>query len=596
MNTRTAVASFIGVALLTPLALLARQNILKNGSMEYGEGPSALDPQVAADWTEFGINVERSPTVNLVPPGAGHALKAFGDATSNAAGATQEIRDITPGMSVTASVQLYTPNFDKLRGSGQAGLLFAFLNQFGGTIQPTYEVYPLDASSPADTWIPAVIGPLTAPPGTAKVRITCRLRWNVGDIGGAAYWDDAQVLVNSDPNNRVSNGDFETMGHSEGQSPVGIDDWVGFNDQEKSNDVAKDGLASLKVGTREAYSGLWQNMKALQAGDHLYLKGFVWNPASDPLTGSAAAGLKLEFAPNAQVPPPVETLSFDANSPANTWTLVELSNVVVPAGVTTARVVCILAADAQTTGTVYFDAAYAEHSDAPGVNQLLNWSFEDGPGGANGIDYWTEFGSDVSTTRLSCFAVPPLHGDCTARSGGTAVTGIYQEFPVVENQTVTFRAYLYTPSSDRLGGTGKAGVKIEWRFGNVPPWVDIGGPNNTIFAGAPTNQWLPLYIDYTMPPGSSAMTRFVCIVAKGTALTGKVYFDACEAVVLNRFDGSDYDGDDDEDLHDAAQFQLRYTGSGGPLPWNGMVFDSDDDGDIDLGDFTFFAPRMTGVQ
>jgi hypothetical protein len=35
--------------------------------MEFGEGAGAIDPQVADQWTEFGINVERSPTVNYYP-------------------------------------------------------------------------------------------------------------------------------------------------------------------------------------------------------------------------------------------------------------------------------------------------------------------------------------------------------------------------------------------------------------------------------------------------------------------------------------------------------------------------------------------------
>jgi len=66
----------------------------------------------------------------------------------------------------------------------------------------------------------------------------------------------------------------------------------------------------------------------------------------------------------------------------------------------------------------------------------------------------------------------------------------------------------------------------------------------------------------------------VDIIEKGTALSGRVYFDAGEAVVLNKFDGADADADDDEDLHDFAQMQIAYTGSGGPMKWNGIVFDS----------------------
>ena len=98
-----------------------------------------------------------------------------------------------------------------------------------------------------------------------------------------------------------------------------------------------------------------------------------------------------------------------------------------------------------------------------------------------------------------------------------------------------------------------------------------------------------------MPFGSSAIGRFTNIIEKGTAMTGSVYIDSCEAVVLNRFDGSDVDGDDDEDVHDFTWFQRSYTGAvAGALPWNGIVFDSDDDDDVDWTDWGFFEPRMNG--
>jgi hypothetical protein len=84
-------------------------------------------------------------------------------------------------------------------------------------------------------------------------------------------------------------------------------------------------------------------------------------------------------------------------------------------------------------------------------------------------------------------------------------------------------------------------------------------------------------------------------MARESATTGKAYFDACEAVVLNRFDGSDVDGDDDQDLRDFGWFQQCFTGAGaGVLPYNGLVFDSDDDDDVDLTDYGYFEPRMLG--
>lgn len=294
------------------------------------------------------------------------------------------------------------------------------------------------------------------------------------------------------------------------------------------------------------------------------------------------------------MPPPEENLAFDETANPNEWTLVELATTVPPEA-TIARVVCIYTGNQETTGTVHFDWAGAERGSAPGTNQLLNASFELGPGGMNGLTDWTEFSSSVSEAQKSCFEVPAYDGICTARATGEDVAGLYQEITVTPEESLLISAYLYTPDYEQLTGTGRAGIKIEWAVGGVPEDVDIGGADNTIDPGAPQDTWIPLTIDYTMPSGSSALTQFTNLIERGTAMTGTVYMDSCEAVVLNRFDGSDVDGDDDQDNHDIAWFQRCYTGAGaGGLPFNGIVFDSDDDEDIDWTDWEFFGPRITG--
>ena len=582
------------VSLVLPVGALARDGIVKNGSMESGPGVGGTDPQVAAEWTEFGINVERSGAYNIVPEGDGHALKAFGDGDSSSVGALQEVLNISPGDSVTASVQLFSPTNDKLRGSGEAGLVLEFLNLFGGTIS-TEQAYELDVDSPSDTWIPVVLGPYTAPSGTTKVRVTCRLRWTPGDVLGAAYWDDAQLTVDGGAN-LLLNGDFETAGVGSGQSSTGIDEWLGFNDQEKSDDVAEHGSYSLKLGIREPYSGLYQEMDVLNAGDNIFMLAWAWNPSEDPLVANSRVGIKLEFAANGETPPAEENLPFDESANADEWTLVELSTVV-PDEATIARIVCIYLADQSTTGEVHFDMATAERGGAPGVNQLSNPSFESGPGGVNGITDWTEFRtSGMSEAQKSCFEVPCYDGICSMRATGETVAGIFQEIDVVPGETLDLSAFLYTPSSNQLtGAAGLAGIKVEWALGSIPDPVDIGGSGNTIDASAPTDTWIPLVIDYTMPAGTSAIGRFVNLIEKGSAQSGTIYIDSCEAVVLNRFDGANVDRDDDQDMHDFTWFQHCYTGAGvGSLPFNGIVFDSDDDDDIDLVDWHYFAPRITG--
>lgn len=136
------------------------------------------------------------------------------------------------------------------------------------------------------------------------------------------------------------------------------------------------------------------------------------------------------------------------------------------------------------------------------MNQLLNESFELGPGGMNGLTDWTEFSSDVSEAQKSCFEVPAYDGICTARATGEDVAGLYQEITVTPEGSLYISAYLYTPDYEQLTGPGRAGVKVEWAVGGVPEDVDIGGADNTIDPGAPQDVWIPLTIDYVMPTGT----------------------------------------------------------------------------------------------
>ena len=582
----------IGIVLvLTPSLLTARQNVVLNGSMELGDGPSAFDPQVADKWTEYGKNQERSGQYNLFPVAGAYSFKAFGDDLTGLqqVGGYQEVSGVSAGQSVTASVWVYTAADDKLSGTGEAGLRLAFLNLFGGIISGhTQEVYVLNASSAADTWIQATVT-YTAPTGTTKVRMYCDMKWN-GAISGACWWDDARVAISTDlpGTNRILNGDFEVMGRSPGQSPMGLTDWAGFNDQEKSSDVAFHGAASLKLGTREAYSGLYQNVGNTRDGDHIVLIARARIPSVGGLTDpSAKVGIKLEFDPAGGLAPPEENLPFDENATTNAWTQVQYSTTV-PAGILKAKIVMINF-HSNAPGTIYFDAANANQGAS---NLLLNASFESGAGGIP--DNWTQFvTADSSYAEHDCpFDPEAKDGTCLVKTHGTQTAGVSQEVNVAPGQPLNISAWLYMPSAEKLSPPGKAGIKVEW-IANVPPDIDICEQAGSCIDSTFTKDvWIPLKIEFTMPAGSEALTRFTNIIAKGTATSGKAYIDGCEMVITNRFNGADSDADDDEDLFDFAGFQQCYNP--GAVGWPCLVFDSDDNGNVDTVDYQYFGARLTG--
>ena len=584
------VAMILGVAVVVlPAVLLARQNVARNGSMESGLGQGGPNPMIAAHWTEFGDNVERSAEANHTV-GGGHALKAFGDPLNNLAGAYQEIA-ANPGDNVSATAWLYTRSTDKLTGTGQAGIRLEFLDIFGGTIGTLFETLVLDAGSPGDTWIEATLGPETAPSGTVKVRLTCLLTYVAGYITGSVYWDDVEV---SGASGTLENGDFEEAGISTDPNPAGIDEWTGFEDQQKSDEASYHGSWSVKLGMDAAYSGLFQNLGVLQEGDEILLIARVMTPSSDPLNGSAQAGLKLEFDPVGTVPDPEENLAFDENAAADTWTQVTLQTTV-PDEMTVAKIVCIYdPVNPLTEGTVYFDLAEASLNGSP--NLLNNNSFESNFNPAT--DWEAFYSAGTSQAAKACWVggITPKGGDCMLKTTGDAVAGVFQEIGVSPTDTLDVSAWLYTPSTDQLTGPGLAGVKVEWSPGGVPDDIDIGGTNNTITASDAPDVWHELTINYTMPVGTEALGRFTNLVAKGTGIGGTVYFDVCEAVVLNRYPtGSDSDADDDADLADFRAFQECFSGDGGtPIGWPCLVFDDDDDGDVDLLDHAVFIGGFTG--
>lgn len=574
--------------------LRAEQNTLLNGSMESGPGPLSEDPHNPASWTRFGAVAERSDEANLLPAGAGHALKAFGSEPQE--GAYQEV-PVVPGNAVRINCSMFTRASDKLGGDAQAGILLEFYRANNTLVGSSQVNLAMTASSPADTWIPVALGPFNAPTNAVKARMTCAWIWS-GAASGSAFWDGCSLTINNGANLLV-NPNFEIAGIGD-NSPTGIDFWGGFNDQGKSQDFAFHGTSSLRIGMEDSFSGLFQSMKTLDGGDRILLKARVYNEVgTNGLQADARAGIKLEFFdPGAgTLPPPSENFEINQTDPQDVWIQVQIaaSPLTVPTGATLARVVMIFAGDTNSTGAVFFDTAFA--GTPAGANRLLNASFENGVGGFNGIDDWTEFGGGGATAQQSVEILPHSGLDFTVKATGPSFTGVYQEVPVTAGESFTASAFLQISSSAPLVGPALAGIKVEWKGGSIPGNVDItsGPSNNTITAASPKEQWIPLFIDYTMPAGSHAGTRFTCLGAAGSSVSGAAYFDACEAVVINLFNGADYDGDDDEDLFDFAAFQACYSGSGvTPPQWNCTVFDHNDDGDVDLADYQYFGPRLTG--
>ncbi len=605
MRRNTQIMILLALA-VTPLTAFARQALVRNGSFEGGTGAGGIDERVPLGWTRFGAaTCERSGEAALT---GSQSFKAFGGETT--VGAYQDV-PVVPGQAVSISARLYTRAGDRIGGDATANIKLEF---YDGADPPALvgspsELVVLTGASPADVWTPAAIGPVVAPAGAVSARMVCVFTYTTVS-SGAAYWDNTTLTIGGGPN-LLQNASFEEAGTSE-ETPFGITSWLGFGTQQKSQDVSEDGESSARISVGGAggsgFSGLYQDTQDADANQRVVALAKVWNPSDTGLSLDAAAAIKLEFQPagGTTIPPAEEALDFDQLSPPDQWVPVSYSTTV-PAGITLARVVILQNDVLDTTGPVYVDSASAVRSSTPG-NSLLNASFEDGPGGPNGLQFWSEFrGLGCSARKHEAggfggdleFEGGALAGDFVCKITGRCIAGIFQDIPVTPGETLTiaafFRARSVTPFANPAS---TAGVKVEWRGGATPPQVDIGAPgqNNTIFAGAATDTWLPLSIDYTMPPGSAARLRFTVIAARGSSSEARVYFDSFEGVITNRFDGADTDGDNDEDLLDFAELQRCYAGAGGGRAWGCFVFDQDEDGDVDAADTGFFLPRLNGPR
>lgn len=601
------VRALLGAALVLASTASARQSLVVNGSMEKGLGINGPDYRHAGTWVHFGGESSlRDLGENLEPLGACAALKVWGSGDVDV-GAYQNV-PVVPGDSVAASAYAYTRASDKLAGDGVAYIELGFYTATDQLIgSPTY-LPVLDAASPADTWLPAAVGPVTAPAGAAFARLTCGHAYSVEWLG-SAFFDGAQMSINGG-DNALINGDFEDFAIAQ-YSPYGIEHWNGFGRQYKSNDYALHGTWSARVeagnDTGSGFSGVYQDSLDLIEGDHILVKGMAYNPAVGGLSGDARAGIKLEFRPpaNLVIPPAEENLAMDPDeTQVDTWVPVTLSTVV-PADINKARIVVLAFENTANNGPVYADNMSAIRGSEPGVNKLQNNSFESGFSTANGMaPIWNEFRDAGAQARKNAFEVPAHAGTNVLKISGTGTAGVTQTIDVTPGETLNLSGYFRQRSTLPFNTPGQtdpnefayAGIKIEWVAGSVPTWVDIvvGQPNTLTAANAPPGQWTPVTVDYTMAPGTAALARVTCINGNYSSTGVVTYFDNYEAVVLNRFDGADFDADNDQDLADVAELQWRFTGNNPGLPWGGIVFDQNDDQKLDSADWSYFGQYITG--
>jgi hypothetical protein len=249
---------------------------------------------VAAGWEKFG-NVEN---INFYT-------------TSGYSGIFQDL-PASAGQQYIGSAFMFSPCWDRLRPDGtKAFVEVSFLDAAGNFLSGPQENISskqeestapggnagCDASPSEPNPVLLTTSVATAPAGTAKVRIVLVVE-QFNFIGGAAWWDDASLVLASDPGtNLLSNSSFEQATANCFGSPfVG---WVNFGNGGSSPGLnARTGNEAAKLFGgffgNPSYSGWFQNVPATP-GSSWVGRGWARSWVNDSLRVGNDVFLQIEF-------------------------------------------------------------------------------------------------------------------------------------------------------------------------------------------------------------------------------------------------------------------------------------------------------------
>ncbi len=154
---------------------------------------------------------------------------------------------------------------------------------------------------------------------------------------------------------------------------------------------------------------------------------------------------------------------------------------------------------------------------AGGQQLLLNPGFEQGSGeplNPYGISDWVGYGNQERSVQFA------FDGSASLKMfGGAGNAGVYQTIPLPPGRRLHFAARLMSPTFDAIGGTARAGLRIEFLGSSNDPTVVW-----TANAAAADDIWIPVNLETSAPP-AIGVGRMVLIWIDGGATTGSVYWD-----------------------------------------------------------------------
>jgi hypothetical protein len=447
--------------------------------------------------------------------------------------ATSGVRYMTEGYMMTPSENPMSST------SVVAMVMLQFLNATNGVLA-TYEGGKLTRNSTPDDWILSHAEGI-APPGTVYGRTMCAVVGNDPAYSGFVYFDDFnQALVSSSATvcGVISNPGFDDglTGNAYELDQLGLIPgwhWAGGTNAGYIQQSYKfEGPQSLAITYP---NNLMAQSTAAVTGRTYVYEGYIYNPASERMTGAAYGTLLLEFLKGTDLVSVIEGPHFTASSPADTWTKFSITNRAPWSGAAvTARVsAAILGDPTGYGGALYFDSFCVNGTNiavAPNTQAGALWNpgFEYTSKGTvlKHVDNWTALGAAGNVDNAY------------ARTGENALkfyaseTLAAQSWPAVGGYTYGCSTYAFTPSAARFSGHSNVQAILVMEFLNVTNGVVMSYASSPFKINAAANVWSNLSVSGVAPMDAVSARTLIGIVGPGTNFAGAVYFDDVSQSVL----------------------------------------------------------------
>lgn len=427
------------------------------------------------------------------------------------------------------SAYLFSSNFTTTNAYGL--VILQFLDGTGTNVLQEYQSPHFTSLSPSNTWTNfTAVG--VAPNGTVYGRTMLGIVGDVTGFGSSGVWfDDATQSVMA-ATTTVS-GLIRNVGFDDGPAGNAYNlettndlpwwDWMGGTNAGYVNQAFQY-TAEQSLSITYPGNSIGQNFASTASYSYV-VEGYVYNPASEQLAGSAYGTLTVEFYKGTNLISTYDGAHFTTGTSTNTWIKFGVTNRAPWSGTVTGKVLCSINGDPSGfAGALYFDALRVTQtnialSDSQG-GALWNYGFEyTAPGTllARMEDKWVPIGNQGTIM------------DTVQRTGRNGLkltgpdSGLQQDWVATQGWRYASAAYAYTPSADKFAGTNVHAV-VQLQFLDTGSNVLATYESAYFMTNATAGTWSNLAAE-GVAPVNTKYGRTIVGLFGDPVMSGSIWFD-----------------------------------------------------------------------